>query len=66
MELMTKNKNLKEFIEKSIELHKANIDFLNGSEVKNFEISHKYFDELVKLQELINSFDFVKNPFNSD
>jgi hypothetical protein len=62
--IMTTNKNLKEFLEKAVELCQTNIDFLNGKQIENFKISDKYFDELQKLQELINSFSFVHKGLN--
>lgn len=54
-------KSYLEFIEILHKLNKANIDYAKGKEV-NIILSRKYNKELEAVQNLINSFEFVKNP----
>jgi hypothetical protein len=52
-----KNKSLKEFLRELYVLTDANIQFLCGREVES-RISWIYIEELSKIQDLINSFNF--------
>jgi hypothetical protein len=54
------NKSLKEFLELLHVLTLANIDFLEGKQPYSIELG-KYCIEITKIQDVINSFDFVKN-----
>jgi len=55
------DKNYREFLELLLELDQANLDFINGkdgSKIDSLKLS-KYKEEIEKLQDLINSFDFM-------
>ena len=56
---MVESKNLREFLVLLNRLNKANIAYLDGKE-PSIILGGKYNEEFKKIQELINSFDFVK------
>ena len=53
-------KTLKEFLVILNRLNKANIAFLCGKEPRLLLLGNKYDHEIEQIQNLINSFDFVK------
>jgi len=57
-------KLLIEFLGILIRLTKDNIDFLNHKEIKYPTKLGKYKEEFEQIQDLINSFDFVKDKEN--
>lgn len=58
---MDEKKDLVEFLDILIRLTKDNIDFIRHKEIKYPTKLGKYKEELEKIQELINSFNFVKD-----
>lgn len=57
------SKNLKEFLCILTQLTQSNIDFMEGKRSPLNNGTFKYIDELRKIQEVINGFDFVKNEY---
>ena len=58
-EKLRDDKNLLEFLNHLMEITQMNIDFMNGTDVPII-ISDKYMKEIHQIQELINTFDFIK------
>lgn len=62
---MKEEKTLKEFLYCLISLSQSNIEFIkNGTTLQPPQ--NKYQEELSKIQNLINSFDFVKNDMKNE
>lgn len=53
-------KNLVEFLEALIKVHDANIEFIACIPYTEFVFPEKYRNEIEAIQDLINSFDFIK------
>ena len=58
---MVKSKNLREFLVLLNRLNRANIAFLDGKQPQIL-LGSKYDVELQRVQDLINSFEFIKEP----
>lgn len=58
---MAKSNNLREFLVLLNRLNRANIAFLDGKQ-PNILLGSKYDIELKKIQDLINTFEFIKEP----
>ncbi len=61
---MDEDKNLIEFLETLTKMNENNIKFMidNHAEIPITKNMYKYLKEIVEVQRVINSFDFVKTP----
>jgi hypothetical protein len=59
---MEENKDLKEFLEVLIDMNQSNIDFIKNPNLTIYppKLFQKYVEEIKQIQDLINTFDFVK------
>lgn len=55
-------KSLLEFIKALDQLNGFNLLYLTGRDASHYKIDEKYRSELMQVTDLINGFDFVKNP----
>lgn len=56
----TTKKTLKQFLEILLKVTEENLIFLQKGEANQVIDSMKYLNELAKIQEVINSFDFIR------
>lgn len=52
-----KNKNLTDFLKQLVDLIEANLEFIREGET-NYEVDYAYKEELIKIQDMIDSFKF--------